>query len=60
MTSVTALEGGMMTGLVRERVAFTVTARELDVAFFSWKKVPPPDVAVDAGSVRLEKPEFVM
>jgi hypothetical protein len=59
-TKATALEGPITTGLVRLRVAFTVTLRYAEVAFLSWKKVPPAVVAVTAGSVRFENPPLVI
>jgi uncharacterized integral membrane protein len=59
-TSVTALEGGMMTGLAIVTVFAIVMLREVEVAFLNWKKVPPCVVVVVLGFVIVLNPEFVI
>ena len=60
MTSVTAFDGGMITGLVIVTVFAIVTLRKDEVAFLNWKNVPPCVVEVVLGFVMVLKPEFVM
>jgi hypothetical protein len=59
-TSVTALDGGIMTGLGIVIVFAMVTLRYDEVAFLNWKKVPPCAVDVVLGFVIVLNPEFVM
>jgi hypothetical protein len=59
-TSVTAFEGGMITGLAMVTLFAMVTLRDDEVAFLNWKNVPPCVVTVVLGFVIVLNPEFVM
>lgn len=59
-TSVIALEGAMLIGLVRLSVFVSVTLKKDDVEFLNCQKVPPVVVTVVAGVTMLENPEFVI
>ena len=54
-----ALEGGMLTGDVKDSVFVNVTLNVLDVVFLNVQKVPAFPVDVVAGAVMLLKEELV-
>jgi hypothetical protein len=56
---VCVLDDGIRSGLVRLSVFVRVIESEVPDALRSAQKFPPAEVAVDAGSVRALKPEFV-
>jgi len=58
-TRVTALDGGMTTGLVIVTVFAMVILRKVEVEFLNWKKVPPWVVEVTLGFVIVLNAGFV-
>ena len=60
MASVVAFAGGIVSGLVRDRVFVSVMLRYDAVAFRRVQNRPASEVAVEEGSVTALNPELVM
>ncbi len=60
ITSVVEFADGMTSGLVRDNVFVSVMLRLVVVALRRDQRLPPAEVAVDAGSVTALNAELVM